>query len=199
LFSFWETPAWPFFWPALFALLFFFFCVFGPLPHASCAEPVTGRRTHLPVSTAAPSVLPVQPCMHGSTHPTACIQKLRGSLARHEARVFSTTRARHDTSYSGSGLSLARRACWARQPSRPVGLARARPDIWWASKPTRYKFQPSGPATHTKQASGPAQPQAPPAWIYGRRGRRQTLTRHLILAPPARNPNPSFLSRRAPA
>jgi hypothetical protein len=114
------------------------------------------------------------------------VQKARGPLARHEARVFSTTRARHDTSYSGPGLSPVRRACRARQPSRPVGLARSRPDIWWASKPACYKLQPQRPSHETgHRPHSAAQPQAPPAWIYRHRGRRQ-------LAPPAYNPNPSF-------
>jgi hypothetical protein len=36
------------------------------------------------------------------------VQKARDPLARHEARIFSTTRARHGTSYSGPGLSPAR-------------------------------------------------------------------------------------------
>jgi hypothetical protein len=142
-------------------------------------------RPQLPASEASMSTT-------STTSPwTIHVQKARGPLARHEARVFSTTRARHGTSYSGPGLSPARRACRARQPSRPVGLARARPDIWWASNPARYKFQfPTQRPSHapTKQASGPAQPQvagSAPAWIYGRRGR-------LILAPPPPKPKPSF-------
>jgi hypothetical protein len=84
------------------------------------------------------------------------VQKARGPLARHEARVFSTTRARHDTSYFGPGLSPTRRACRARQPSRPVGLARARPDIWWASNLARYKFQfPTQRPSHAVNHLGP--------------------------------------------
>jgi hypothetical protein len=39
---------------------------------------------------------------------TIVVQKARGPLARHEARIFSTTRPRHGTSYSGPGLSPAR-------------------------------------------------------------------------------------------
>jgi hypothetical protein len=54
-----------------------------------------------------------------------------------------------------------------------------------------------------QRPSPAASPAPPPAWIYGRRGCRQTPRRQLAIsfsrAPPARNPNPSFLSRRAPA
>jgi hypothetical protein len=53
-------------------------------------------REKMSLRSASAALLPLPP--------TIDVQKARGPLARHEARVFSTTRARHGTSYSRPGL-----------------------------------------------------------------------------------------------
>jgi hypothetical protein len=98
------------------------------------------------------------------------VQKSRGPLARHEARVFST--AQHELFWARAQLgptsvpgSTAISARWA-SPSM------ARYLVGFETGPLQIPT-PSGPAT--KQARGhipAAQPPAPPAWINRRRGRR---------------------------
>jgi hypothetical protein len=123
------------------------------------------------------------------------VQKARGPLAWHEARFFSLTRARHDTEWSGPGLSPARIACRARQEFEPVGLTRARPVINRAFKPARSQHSqvPTAPQIHGLPPNGPNSALRRPQ----PRACSPSRTVSALFSPERRrcgNPNPNALS-----